>query len=171
MKQEINVLDYATEIMNQLKTGVLLTTKNKDKVNSMTISWGALTIIWGKPHFIVFVRGSRYTKQLLDETMEFTININQDNVDNKILTYCGTKSGRDCDKIKDLDLELVEGEKVNAPAIKQLPLTLECKVVYKQFHDKDAFLPSLKEKFYPSGKESDFHTAYYGEIVSSYIIK
>lgn len=171
MKKEISVLDNATEIMNQLNSGVLLTTKNQDKVNSMTISWGALTIIWGKPHFIVFVRGSRYTKKMLDESMEFTINIAQNNVDKKILNYCGSKSGRDCDKVKDLGLELIESDKVNAPAIKQLPLTLECKVVYKQLHDKNALLPIIKDNFYPQAEDSDFHIAYYGEIVSSYIIK
>ena len=45
--------------------------------------------------------------------------------DNKILGYCGTHSGKDTDKIADLNLTLEEGEKISVPAIAELPLTLE----------------------------------------------
>lgn len=51
MKKEIEVFDYANEIMKSIKTGVLITTKAGDKVNSMTISWGTLGIEWGKMIF------------------------------------------------------------------------------------------------------------------------
>lgn len=51
MKHTINPLEHATEILQGVQKGVLLTTKNKDRVNSMTISWGALGIEWGKPLF------------------------------------------------------------------------------------------------------------------------
>lgn len=39
MKKEIEVFDYAAEIMKAVKKGVLVTTKVGDKVNSMTVSW------------------------------------------------------------------------------------------------------------------------------------
>lgn len=38
MKKQINVFDYAKEIMEAVQTVVLLTAKVDDKVNSMTIS-------------------------------------------------------------------------------------------------------------------------------------
>ena len=63
MKLEINPWEYAPQIMEQLPKGILLTTKANDKVNTMTIGWGALCIQWGKPIFIAYVRKSRYTKQ------------------------------------------------------------------------------------------------------------
>ncbi len=44
MKKQINVFDYAKEIMEAVQTGVLLKTKVDDKVNSMTISRGTLGI-------------------------------------------------------------------------------------------------------------------------------
>lgn len=44
MKREIEVFDYAGEIMKGVKAGVLLTTKAEDNVNTMTISWGTLGI-------------------------------------------------------------------------------------------------------------------------------
>lgn len=40
MKQEIEVFDYAKEIVSAIPHGVLLTTKNGSKVNAMTIGWG-----------------------------------------------------------------------------------------------------------------------------------
>ena len=75
MKQEINVWDYAPQILQEVGKGVLLTTQADGEVNSMTIGWGTLGIEWKKPLFIAFVRQSRHTKCLLDKNPEFTVNI------------------------------------------------------------------------------------------------
>lgn len=178
MKKEINAFDWSNQIMNSLKTGILVTTKSGDKINSMTISWGSLGIEWGKPIFTIFIRENRFTKKQLDENPEFTINIPIGNYDKKILGYCGTKSGNNCDKIKDLNLTLEEGDKVSVPSIKELPLTLECKVIYKQKQDKTAISEDDNLKYYPQdvdgtfhGANKDYHTVYCGEVVSAYIIE
>lgn len=173
MKKEINVFDYTKEILDGVKGGVLLTTKSNDKVNSMTISWGTLGIEWGKPIFTTFVRESRFTRQALEKTGEFTINIPYGDYDKNILSFCGSKSGQDVDKIKELGLTLEDGMSVSVPAIKELPLTLECKVVYKQTQDLNAVSEENLEKFYPQDTNShpDIHTAYYGEIVRAYIVE
>jgi flavin reductase (DIM6/NTAB) family NADH-FMN oxidoreductase RutF len=94
------------------------------------------------------------------------------------LGICGTQSGRSIDKIKELNLTLETPNKVSVPAIKELPLTLECRVIYKQKQDECEITEENKNIFYPQdvdssfhGKNKDFHTAYYGEIVSAYIIQ
>ena len=178
MKKEIQVFDYASEIMKAVKTGVLLTTKSDDKVNSMTISWGTLGIEWGKPIFTVFVRENRFTKEQLEKNPEFTINIPMGEFNKKILGFCGTKSGHNIDKISELNLTLESPDKISVPAIKELPLTLECNVVYKQEQDRNEICEETKKVFYPQdvdssyhGANKDFHTAYYGEIVSAYIVE
>ena len=178
MKKEIQVFDYASEIMKAVKTGVLLTTKSDNKVNSMTISWGTLGIEWGKPIFTVFVRENRFTKEQLDKNPEFTINIPMGEFNKKILGFCGTKSGYNIDKISELNLTLESPDKISVPAIKELPLTLECNVVYKQEQDRNEICEESKKVFYPQdvdssyhGANKDFHTAYYGEIVSAYIVE
>lgn len=178
MKKEIEVFDYANEILNAVKTGVLLTTKADEKVNSMTISWGTLGIEWAKPIFTVFVRENRFTKQQLDKNPEFTINVPYGSFDKKILGFCGTKSGHTMDKTKELNLTLVTPNQISVPAIQELPLTLECKVIYKQKQDDRAITEENKKICYPQdvdssfhGANKDFHTAYYGEIVSAYIIE
>ena len=173
MKKEINVWQYAPQILEQLGKGVLLTTKAEGKVNTMTIGWGALCIEWGKPVFIAYIRESRYTKSLLDKNPEFTVNIPSGDLDKSILGICGSRSGRDTDKIKQLDLTLEEPLTVGVPAVRQLPLTLECKVIYRQAQDPKAIDPQCNERYYAKGtpNEGDYHIAYYGEITAAYIVE
>lgn len=173
MKKDIKVWDYAGKILEETSKGVLLTTKAGGKVNSMTIGWGILGIQWGKPIFVALVRESRYTKKLLDENPEFTVNVPLGEIDKNILAVCGTKSGRDMDKIAQLGLTLEEGKTVSVPAIKELPLTLECKVIYKQDQDPAAINEENDTKYYAKGtkNEGDYHTAYYGQITAAYIVE
>ena len=171
--QEINLWDYAGKILEGVEKGALLTTKTGGKLNTMTIGWGHLGVEWSKPIFVAYVRQSRHTKGLLDEAGEFTVNIPLGAVDKKILGICGTKSGRDMDKFQELGLTQVEGKTVSVPAIKELPLTLECKVIYQQDQDLSALEPGLREHSYPAGtvEENNFHTAYYGLITAAYILE
>ncbi len=174
MKRKVNVWDYAGQIVQAMNPGILATTKVGDKVNTMTIGWGTLGIEWGRPVFILFVRESRYTKQMLDENGEFTINVPLDSCDKKILSYCGTKSGRDTDKIADLGLTLEDGEQISVPGIKELPLTLECKVIYQQDQDPAAIGADIQKRYYPPffpDDRGDYHTAYYGQILDAYVIE
>ena len=174
MKRIVDPFDYAGHICKAMKKGILLTTKAGDTVNTMTIGWGHIGIEWGKPIFVAYVRESRHTKPMLDESGAFTVNIPMGDIDPKILGYCGTKSGRDTDKIRDLGVTLEAGETVAVPGIKELPLTLECKVIFKQDQDESILPPELYARYYPTTEAApggDYHTAYYGQIMSAYIIE
>ena len=85
MKEKINVFEYSREILEALNKGILITSKYEDKVNTMTISWGALGIEWSKPMFTIYVREHRFTKSLLDKNPEFTVNVPLDDYDKKIV--------------------------------------------------------------------------------------
>ena len=130
MKKQIDVFEYAGLICKQMSKGILLTTKVDDYVNTMTIGWGTLGIEWGKKLFVAYVRESRFTREVIDKNGEFTINVPLENTDHEITRYCGSKSGRNTDKIQDLKLTLVESDIIGVPGIKELPLTLECRVMY-----------------------------------------
>ena len=173
MKKEINVWEYAGQILEQTGKGILLTTKADGKVNTMTIGWGTLGIEWGKPICTVFVRQSRHTKSMLDASGEFTVNVPMGQIHKNILSVCGTKSGRDLDKIAQLGLTLEEGQTVSAPGIKELPLTLECKVIYRQDQVLSAIDEESRNRYYAPGTPNgeDYHTAYYGLITAAYIIE
>lgn len=82
------------------------------------------------------------------------------------------------DKIKELGLTTEPSNNISVPGIKEFPLTLECRVIYKQKQNESSITEENRTKFYPQNVESsfhgankDYHTAYYGEIVNAYLIK
>ncbi len=178
MKRKVNAFDYANTICKAMPRGILLTTKAGEQVNTMTIGWGHIGIEWGKPIFVAYVRQSRHTLKMLEANREFTVNVPVDGCDGKILGYCGTKSGRDTDKISDLGLTLEPGETVSVPGIRELPLTLECKVIYTQTQDLPAIPAAVQSRYYPAVNDhenpdirQDVHTVFYGEILNAYLIE
>lgn len=172
MNRTVDIFDYAGHICKTLKKGILLTTAAEGKVNTMTIGWGTLGIEWNKPIFIAYVRESRYTRQMLAKNPEFTVNIPMDAIDSRILSHCGRVSGRDTDKFADLGLTAVASDVISVPGIRQLPLTVECRVIYEQKQDLGALPEAVLDRFYPTDSENgfqDYHIAFYGEIINAYI--
>ena len=172
MNREINAFDHAGEICKAMSKGILMTTKNGDFVNAMVIGWGHIGIEWGRPIFVAHVRESRYTKQMVENHSEFTVNIPVGEFDSNIIRICGTKSGRDMDKIEELGLHLVTSDHVDVPGIKEFPLTLECKIIYKQKQDLSAIPEDILARYYPADSTGfqDYHYVFYGEIVNAYLI-
>ena len=175
LKKEIEVFDYAGAILSALPTGVLLVTEAEECVNAMTIGWGTPGVEWGTKIFAVYVRESRFTHELLERSGQFIVSVPYGAVDEKkvkkALGICGSRSGRDMDKLAKVGLHTVEADIVRTPAIKEFPLTLECRVVFSQEQPIKNISSRLK-KFYPdSGEHSAPHVAYYGEILKSYIIE
>ncbi|SHJ69620.1 NADH-FMN oxidoreductase RutF, flavin reductase (DIM6/NTAB) family [Anaerobranca californiensis DSM 14826] len=163
--KEILYSELLPEVMDKLPKGAFLTTKYGDKVNTMTIGWGSIGIMWGKPIFMVGVRFSRHTYRLLQQSREFTISIPIDKDLKKALAFCGSKSGRDIDKILETGLKLKAGLKVNVPIIEDCELHYECKVVYQQSMEPGLVQREIDEGYY---KNNDFHVLFYGEILSCY---
>ena len=171
MKEKIYAFDYAEQLSKALPRGILLNTQG-DKFNSMVIGWGHLGVIWGLPTYTVYVRQSRYTKSVIDKTGEFTISAPvTGSLDREVFRICGSQSGRDVDKEKAAHLTLVKPEEIHTPGIREYPLTLECRVLYKQDQAVDAIPEEIRKRFYNGADAEDFHTAYIAEIVSAYIIK
>ena len=160
--------EKANEILPALKKGIFMTTKVDNKVNTMTIAWGGINIVWNKPIFVAYVRYSRDTYEMMTNTDEFTINIPLSNKLRKELALCGTKSGRDLNKIDACNFSLLKGRKVNTPIIADCEMHYECKVIYKQAMEPGNVKEDILKKYYPN---NNFHVIFYGEIVDSYIIK
>lgn len=138
---------------------MLITAKKGDKTNMMTASWGGVGILWNKPVATIYVRPQRYTKEFIDNEEYFSLCVLPEEY-RQILNYCGTKSGRDEDKIAETKLTIDESEKV--PIFKESRLVLICKKLYAQDLTEQSFIDkSLVEKNY---KAKDFHTMYIAEI-------
>ena len=169
MHRKIDVTDYANEIAKALKRGVLLTTKAGEKVNSMVIGWGHVGRIWERPVFVAYVRTCRYTRELLDANPEFTVNVPVGGFDRNAFAICGSKSGRDMDKIAEAGLTPTTPETVSVPGIKEFPLTLECRVIYREEQTAARLPEEIRRQFYTA--ETEDHVAYFGEITAAYIIE
>ena len=175
MKREINAFDYAGDILKALPRGILLTSEAEDCVNAMTIGWGTIGIEWGVPIFTAYVRTSRFTYELMERTGEFTICVpygeKYSKEAAKAIGFCGSQSGHYVDKIAKLGVHLVEAEAVRPPAIKELPLTLECRVVFSQLQPIKNISYRFDKFYVPNTEHSEPHVAYYGEILKAYIIE
>ncbi|WP_371365428.1 hypothetical protein SRRS_02110 [Sporomusa rhizae] len=141
-----------------------MTTAHGGKTNTMTIGWGGVGIMWGKPVFTAMVRQSRFTKELVEKSGEFTITLPLTEM-KEALALCGSKSGRDMDKIAAANLTVIAGQAIATPVINAPGLHLECKVVFKQTMTEENLATEHQTKWYANG---DYHTFYFGEIVAAY---
>ena len=165
----VDALACADTIAQTLRKGAFLTTAHEGKVNSMVIGWGHIGRIWELPVFVAYVRRNRYTRELLDANGEFTVNVPVRGFEPHAFSVCGTRSGRDMDKISEAGLTLVEAEKISVPAVLEYPLTMECRVLYRDEQHADRLPEEIRRRFY--SMEADDHIAYYGEIVSAYMLE
>ena len=78
---------------------MLITAGDEKNFNTMTASWGGMGIMWNKKVITAYIRPQRYTKEFVDANELFTVSF-YDEKYRKALNICGTKSGRDCDKVK-----------------------------------------------------------------------
>ena len=144
-----------------LKQWLLLTAGTRDDFNAMTVGWGSIGGMWGKPFVQVVVRPTRHTRQYMDTYPTFTLSaFPKEN--KKALTILGTKSGRDSAKIIESGLTVIESKAVEAPAYQEAELILECRKLYWQDMSPDNFLDPTIEESYP---QKDYHRIYYGEIL------
>ena len=85
------------------KEWALLTAGNKDGYNTMTVSWGQMGDLWNKPTTVVYIRPQRYTKEFVDKSDYYTLSFLPDG-HREALSYLGSHSGRDEDKLAKTDL-------------------------------------------------------------------
>lgn len=142
--------------------GAFLSVKSARGVNTMTVSWGFIGMIWAKPHFIALVRPQRHTKKILEKADSFTVSIPYGGGFKEQLAVCGSESGADTDK--SAVVEFVAARKVDSPVVGGCGRYYECKISMAQRLDGDLIAESIKKRFY----HDDFHIMYFGEIIASY---
>ena len=57
---------------------MLISAGTEDKWNTMTASWGAVGVMWGKPSATCYIRKSRFTKEFVDAGEYFTLTVLKD---------------------------------------------------------------------------------------------
>lgn len=138
---------------------MLITAAKDGKVNTMTASWGGFGIMWNKNVVYIVLRPQRYTKEFVDESSTFSLTF-FDKSYKKDLSYLGTVSGRDEDKITNTNLTINYIE--DTPAFEEAKLTIICKKLYAQEFKPECFIDNtLENQCYP---QKDYHTMYIAEV-------
>ncbi|MDD6312512.1 MAG: flavin reductase family protein [Firmicutes bacterium] len=122
---------------------VLVGCGNMKHTNLITVAWTG--IINSNPAMTyISLRRERYSYDIIKETGEFTINtVTRDLV--RKADSCGVYTGEKVNKFKSFGLTAEKGSKVDAPIVKQSPLSLECKVTeIKPLGTHDMFLATIE---------------------------
>lgn len=149
------------------KEWMLVTSGTKDSFNTMTASWGCIGWLWNKPVAVVFIRPERYTHEFIEKNAEFTLSfLGKDN--KAIHAVCGSKSGRDTDKVAETGLRPVTTEQGNV-TFEQSRLTLECRKLYTDMMREEAFIDKQPlERFY-GANGGGLHQVYVAEITGAFV--
>lgn len=140
---------------------MLVTAEENDKCNMMTASWGGVGIMWNKPVAFTFIRPQRYTFGMLENGEYYSLCILEDGYKD-VLKLCGTKSGRDIDKVKETGLTVEHTDGV--PYFAQSKIVLICKKLYAQDLNAESLIEkSLSGNYNTEG--TDWHKMYINEIV------
>ena len=156
---EITPEQWQDNVFDRIDRGwMLVTAGDKDALNTMTASWGGVGILWNKPVVFAFVRPSRYTYEFMERTDAFSLTFPGEE-HRAALQLCGSKSGRNMDKIAAAGLTPIFDQA--APYFEQGEIALICRKLYTQDLDPSRFLDPAIERQYANG---DYHRVYVGEI-------
>lgn len=143
---------------------MLITAGKADSFNMMTASWGTMGILWNKPIAICFIRPQRYTKQFTEKYDYFTLSFFEEK-HRRILQICGSRSGKDTDKVKASGLIPYETGLGNI-CYEQSRMFLECRKLYfGDLRHENFIVPEIARQNYPT---EDYHRFYIGEIINCY---
>ncbi len=157
---QISPVEIKDNVFKAVGKDWMLITAGDDKgFNTMTASWGGLGVLWNKSVAFTFIRKQRYTYEFTEDKDLFTLCFFDEDYRNA-LSICGSKSGRDIDKVKETGLTPVHID--GTTYFDEARLVLVCKKQYFQDIDPKNFLNPDIEKNYPA---KDYHRMYIGEIV------
>ncbi len=130
--------------------------------NTMTVGWGSIGTMWGRPFAQVVVRPTRYTYEFMERYDTFTLCAFAEKY-RQALQLLGTRSGRAGDKIAEAGLTPLASTVVSAPGFAEAELIIECRKSYWDDLDATHFLEAFIARNYT---QKDYHRIYFGEIVA-----
>jgi flavin reductase (DIM6/NTAB) family NADH-FMN oxidoreductase RutF len=104
----------------------LITCGPVDRPNIITLAWVG-TLCSEPPIIGVSIRPSRYSHALVKVAGEFAVNVPTAEMV-RAVDWCGNVSGHSVDKFKAMGLTAVPTQVIHTAAIKECPLTIECRV-------------------------------------------
>ena len=168
MLEQVDVRTLQENVFTMMdQRWMLITAGTREVLNTMTASWGGLGVLWNKDVATIYLRPSRYTCEFTERQDYFSLCFFPEEYREK-LTYCGTKSGRDIDKVKECSFT-VEAGIGDTPYFTQAQLVLICKKLYATQIDPQSILDKevFQQHYTGEGQEENYHRVYVGEIVEA----
>jgi flavin reductase (DIM6/NTAB) family NADH-FMN oxidoreductase RutF len=146
--------------------GAFLVVEDKiGRLNAMTIGWAQVGVIWGQPIMSVLVRPARHTHALLEDASHFSVCVPRRGELKKELAFCGTKSGRDYDKIRACGLKVLQGYGKKVKYLDGCELVYQCELYGKTKLERASLPAAVTGRYYPGHDEP--HTLYFGKILKA----
>ena len=131
----------------------------QEHYNAMTISWGGLGTLWGKPVVTVYVKPVRYTYQFMNDSEYFTVSFYDEQYRNAMQVY-GSTSGRNTDKEAVTGFVPVKLE--HGVTYEQAKVTLVCRKIYYN----DLVLENIPEEVVQRTYTTEApHRMFIGEVI------
>ena len=137
---------------------------NEGDFNAMTIGWGTWGVLWGRPVVTVYVSSSRHTHSFMERNEYFTVTGFPEQY-RQALSYIGSHSGRDGDKLSEAGLT-AEFTELGNPIFAEANLAVECRLLYKEVLDVGQVPDRIKDMY---AKGVGPHSMYIGEIVNIWV--
>lgn len=144
------------------KEWMLVSAEKDGRVNTMTASWGGLGVLWKENVAFVFIRPQRYTYEFTEGSEYMTLSFFDGKYKNE-LSYLGTRSGRDEDKITNAGMHVtyVDG----LPTFEEASCAVLCRKLYSDMIKEECFIDKDMLSNY---EKKDFHRVYVVKIEAVY---
>ena len=158
---EIDIRDVKKNLVKAISDEwMLISAGNEEKSNMMTASWGLTGELWFRDVAVCFIRPQRYTLEFVEANDTFALSIFGTS-EKKALSFCGSKSGREYDKIKETGLTPIYAN--GTVYYEEAKLVLICKkLAVGNIKPEQIVDQTVINRCYP---EKDFHKVFVGEIV------
>lgn len=111
-----------------VKPNVVVSVRDKaGRDNALVVAYAG-NCSYDPPMIMMGIVPSRFSHHMIKENGAFVVHL-LDQSQTSLYECCGSKSGRDSDKLKDYGIKVTDGLKVNAGVIEDCPVAIECTVV------------------------------------------
>lgn len=147
-----------TLLMSSMNNTGIFVTLGKKTPNVMVAHWGMFGKMWGRDVFVLPIRSSKYSYQIITQTKSFALNVPAHDMRGEI-SRCDAISGYSCNKFQELGLHAKRAKSIEAYVLGECGLIVECNVI--------AQIPPDAITTYNDVKISS-HTLFVGEIANCY---
>ncbi|OAV70404.1 Flavoredoxin [Bacteroidales bacterium Barb4] len=149
----------------------VITAGKEEHYNSMTGSGGGMGLLFKKPVTWCVLRTDRYTLELILKEQTYTMSYFPDEYKKQVL-FLGSKSGRDSEKMKEVELTSVQTPFGNM-SFKEAGLIIECKLTQITAANPDDFYSQeAKDYLNEAYKDANDYRKYvFGEITRVWVKK